>query len=462
MDALRTLKNKEKELELFLEKCTPLAGPINYLPPEILGEIFLATLDSTVPTHDDESTPPMLFCHVSTFWRQTALSTPGLWTRLAINRDATAQDIAGMTSGWFSFAGGLPLSLQVQITAHPSLLASSLARSSFMVAPQRSWRRIHNLEITVYWMGDAVRLLNILVDRETDLERLVIQYTQWTNSTSIRVKLPPLNKLKRLVLSNLYLNRRPYDGSFDNIPWNQLTNLSMVDIMMTPTMWKIFLRRCTHLQHGASALQEGTVFPSMISLKVAFKNDGDWGILNGLSFPSLQTLCLGSMKALSTWRSSTSSTLDAPLVKNLTLFKVRIQYPDLVILLERMVGLRALILDIPIDCSPIFHKLTDIQTSLFLPCLVRLSIYHWRLIGNQTINIDKKGFLRMIRSRWYPSSTTPRPPRAALSSVSLRTSKDMPQIKNIQVALSSLTKEGLFLHVGLAPNGYPLKKVVDW
>ena len=308
MDASRTLHNKRDDLKV-LRKCTP--GPINLLPPEIIREIFIASLDKTIPTH---AAPPMIFCHVSSLWRQIAMSTPNLWTRLAINRDATIQDIARIASEWFSLAKGLPLSLRIQNTKRrdPSLLSNSLAGPSFIIAPQRSWRRIHSLEIDVVWLSDAVRLLDIFVGRETDLERFVVKYSAWSRSTFTPVQFPPFYKLKKLILSSHYLERILYGSYFNNIPWNQLTYLSMVDVTITPRTWMVFLRRCTRLQHGFFALDTeelglntpgDTIFPSIISLKVAFRHQGEWEILDGLSFPSLQTLCLGTMdaKPLSIW-----------------------------------------------------------------------------------------------------------------------------------------------------------------
>ena len=258
------------------------------------------------------------------------------------------------------------------------------------------------------------------------------------------------------------------------MPWNQLTHLSMVDAPIMPLMLVTFLRRCAHLQRGVFALSNlqhptgqwvtllhgDTVFPSIISLKVIFKYAGDWEILDGLSFPSLKTLCLGSTSELSTWSSTTSATLHTPLLRNLTLFKIRIQYPDLIEFLETKASLRLLVLDSPLDFSPLFKKLSHIGDNIFLPNLTRLSIYHWRSTENRHITVDIKALCQMIRARWYPRSK-PRPARSPLSSVSLRMSRIPPYLIGIKM-LTSLVAQGLFLHIGLAVNGYPLKKEVDW
>jgi len=473
MNMPRSLKGKGKHRTTINKRVT--SGPINFLPPEVLGEIFLASLRNTFPIHDNYSVPPLQFCHVCSYWRQTALSTPGLWARLLINRDATPQEIEGITTKWFSSAGGLPLSLRIQNETYPNYLISSRPRSSFGVTLQR----IHNLEISARCIEVAVQLINDIVGPETNIERLVIQCNQWTSFWSpVRFKFPKFNKLKRVVLSNFCLDQRPYDGCFDNMPWNHLTHLSMIDVPMVPTTWMSFLRRCTQLQRGFFALsdteslvpanqwaempQGDTVLPSVIFLKVVFQHSGEWGIFHGLSLPSLKTLCLGTMKGLSTWRSTTPTALHAPLIRNLTLFKVKIQYPDLVELLMAMSGLRTLILDVPLDFSPLFEKLSHTGNNIFLPNLVRLSIYHWRTEQNQPITIDCKAFIRMIRARWYPSSKKRRPPLSSLSSVSLRTSIFSPKLIKIKNMLDSLVTEGLVLQIGLASNGYLLKKEVDW
>jgi len=442
-------------------------GPINALPPEVLGEIFLASLGKSFPTHDDDSIPPLQFCRVCTYWQQTALSTPGLWTRLLINRFDLPQDI----SKWFSSAGELPLSIRIQLNGpHPSSVPS------FRVPLQRYMGRIHNLEISVRRIEDAVQQLNNFVDPETDLERLVIQYDQSTSpSNAPGLKFLRLHKLKRLMLSNRCLGRQSYDGSFDNMPWNQLTHLSMVDVPIMPLILMTFLRRCTHLQRGFFALSNllhptnqwitmlhgDTVFPSMISLKVVFTYAGEWGILDGLSFPSLKTLCLGSTTELSTWSSTTSATLHTPLLRNLTLFRIRIQYPDLVEFLTTKAGLRVLVLDTPLNFSPFFEKLSHIGDNIFLPNLTRLSLYNWRLTQKHPIKIDIKALCQMIRARWYPRSTKPRPARSPLSSVLLR----MPRIPVYLIGIKMLTPlvaQGLFLHIGSRANGYQLRKEVDW
>jgi hypothetical protein len=72
-----------------MESSSPLkGGPFNRLPPEIISKIFVAVLDITPiakrlkETLRSVSKMPMLLCHVSSFWRRVALTTPELWEHL--------------------------------------------------------------------------------------------------------------------------------------------------------------------------------------------------------------------------------------------------------------------------------------------------------------------------------------------------------------------------------------------
>ncbi|KIM38402.1 hypothetical protein M413DRAFT_30229 [Hebeloma cylindrosporum] len=65
-----------------------IPGPINRIPHEVLSNVFtLASISNLEPMCEGITTSctylPMIFCHVSSTWRQVALSTPALWQRLS-------------------------------------------------------------------------------------------------------------------------------------------------------------------------------------------------------------------------------------------------------------------------------------------------------------------------------------------------------------------------------------------
>ncbi|KAJ7118658.1 hypothetical protein C8R43DRAFT_934005 [Mycena crocata] len=64
-----------------------IISPLRRMPPELLGEIFLLTLparvqDSSLSTVEDS---PWVLAQVCSGWRQVAISTPALWSRVAID-----------------------------------------------------------------------------------------------------------------------------------------------------------------------------------------------------------------------------------------------------------------------------------------------------------------------------------------------------------------------------------------
>ncbi|KDQ27363.1 hypothetical protein PLEOSDRAFT_1026266, partial [Pleurotus ostreatus PC15] len=62
-----------------------ILAPIRRIPPEILAEIFVATIDDTTlcdPLDYDEM--PWLLGRVCHSWRMVTESTPKLWSRIRV------------------------------------------------------------------------------------------------------------------------------------------------------------------------------------------------------------------------------------------------------------------------------------------------------------------------------------------------------------------------------------------
>ncbi|KAF9049049.1 hypothetical protein BJ165DRAFT_1609970 [Panaeolus papilionaceus] len=100
---------------------------INSLPPEILSEIFKAImfwedesdlvdpeLEAMIPVFlPNPRAAPLLFCQVCSFWREVAISTPPLWSYIAINTSYRLETIAT----WLSRSLTHPLSFRIQLGA---------------------------------------------------------------------------------------------------------------------------------------------------------------------------------------------------------------------------------------------------------------------------------------------------------------------------------------------------------
>ncbi|KAJ6590596.1 hypothetical protein DFH09DRAFT_1358785 [Mycena vulgaris] len=72
----------------YRAKTKAILSPLRRMPPEVLGEIFLLTLPSRIQEASLSSVihcSPWVLTHVSSRWREVAISNPSLWSRVAID-----------------------------------------------------------------------------------------------------------------------------------------------------------------------------------------------------------------------------------------------------------------------------------------------------------------------------------------------------------------------------------------
>ena len=96
------------EVLAAVSKLINALAPINKLPPEILG---------VIPKYEDDRTPKHLVAisSVCSYWRNTFISTPSLWTRF----DGKG---VGKSQAWVERSGVLPIQLSVQGSPNPEVL----------------------------------------------------------------------------------------------------------------------------------------------------------------------------------------------------------------------------------------------------------------------------------------------------------------------------------------------------
>ncbi|KAJ7619309.1 hypothetical protein FB45DRAFT_755246 [Roridomyces roridus] len=89
--------------------------PIHRVPSEILSEIFVECLPSKY-LDPKPSEAPLLLAAVASGWRNLAIATPRLWSRISLNLDESSRDDSGIIQlflCWLARSGGSPLSLDV-------------------------------------------------------------------------------------------------------------------------------------------------------------------------------------------------------------------------------------------------------------------------------------------------------------------------------------------------------------
>ncbi|KAJ6557566.1 hypothetical protein B0H19DRAFT_898910, partial [Mycena capillaripes] len=74
-------------LLIYRTRTRAVLSPLRRMPPEILGCIFLVTLPKTVDAawSHTRTGSPWIFTRVSSRWREVAISTPSLWSRVVID-----------------------------------------------------------------------------------------------------------------------------------------------------------------------------------------------------------------------------------------------------------------------------------------------------------------------------------------------------------------------------------------
>ncbi|KAK7000430.1 hypothetical protein R3P38DRAFT_3369512 [Favolaschia claudopus] len=109
---LHDLKAKRLEvqhrLNLFLD-------PIARLPLELQSCIFVFVDSQSLPRKPDSNVPPILLLRVCRLWRDIALATPMLWTKIQItNSLPCGPNRLRLCSMWLERARGLPLSVTLR------------------------------------------------------------------------------------------------------------------------------------------------------------------------------------------------------------------------------------------------------------------------------------------------------------------------------------------------------------
>ncbi|KAJ7627832.1 hypothetical protein DFH06DRAFT_1227280 [Mycena polygramma] len=103
----RILRDLETQRSNARSKLNSIRDPMAGLPVEISAEIFLHCLPTDPPVPDPDAAPIVLL-NVSHLWRNIALSTPALWSRIRI--DSLSSEFAEFCRIWIGRARSLPLS----------------------------------------------------------------------------------------------------------------------------------------------------------------------------------------------------------------------------------------------------------------------------------------------------------------------------------------------------------------
>ncbi|KAF8654197.1 hypothetical protein AX16_003724 [Volvariella volvacea WC 439] len=100
------------EIRKYVDRQRALLAPIQRVPLEILQEIFVHCLPTDLFIRPDSYKAPLLLARVCRAWRHVVLSTPKLWSRLAIQlSQANSERRISMMKTWILRSSGHPVCL---------------------------------------------------------------------------------------------------------------------------------------------------------------------------------------------------------------------------------------------------------------------------------------------------------------------------------------------------------------
>ncbi|KII88758.1 hypothetical protein PLICRDRAFT_92459 [Plicaturopsis crispa FD-325 SS-3] len=392
--ALANLEREQQELQGRVAVNRGILSPLRRLPNELLSHIFIECLPEQIPLVHMKVFCLGSVCHK---WWSVALSTPQLWTSVAVGRRQRQYAAAEV---WLRRAGQLPLALEclkvpsvpdiVPLIAdyasrwrHLDLLFETIPRS-LAEAGSAGFPGLRSLSLTL--RSDSVASGKCDVFRLSPELRQVYYYNECSNDLRL------------------------------DIPWGQLTHLSLcyqaeyhcISILsQTPNLvecdfqhmvdwepaWEVY-KEPLHMQHlkclrmsceGENLLFQETTMPALQELFVCSTNAAQIDIPHGSFLSFLE-------------RSRCSMT-------RLTLDLMYIPEGEFVECLRHLPSLRILEITENVDPDDGFAMFRNLaissldrnQSSSAGPCLPEL-----RVLKLHDLWVDTEALARMLRSRWRP------------------------------------------------------------
>ncbi|KAJ7154283.1 hypothetical protein C8R46DRAFT_448588 [Mycena filopes] len=299
------VSNRQVDLEM---NQTPVPNPGRLiaaahttLPPEILGEIFMHCLEGLGEIVPNPKNAPLLLCNICRRWREVALSTPRLWSSLAVDFGAIS-DCHGTQLGvyrdWLMRARKAPVTLFLNDLQRPDLHTSMKTLLSIIVGLSPQWR-----DVELRLAGNLTPFLfstdGVFLGKLPLLEKLAISILppqepapdddSDDTPSEIALLFTDAPRLRHLILDKDYLPVQ--------VPWDQLHKFSCVTI--TPSSCTRILRNSPNLLDAVFGRIYGprsnsrVVHPRLQSLTVGMPCDLDEPhLLDSLTAPALKSLVI--------------------------------------------------------------------------------------------------------------------------------------------------------------------------
>jgi hypothetical protein len=266
------------------------AHPIHRLSVELLSEIFLhCPANDYLPSpFIFSSTSPLLLAQVCHLWRETALSTPALWTSLRLNlrHDVIGTDAFALAAhSWLLRSGALPISLTILSSCEPTKwFPDRIIRAIMPFAPR--WRTLQ-----LVMPSFALASFSTILGQLPLLERLELEIYSPTPIRFTTIEAPRLSSLRLSYV--LFVN--------DSIVlWKQLTCLEferqnlgtcLKIIDLIPSLLSLHFKAVFH--YPLQLLSQDVVVSNIRFLSLKEVSSGTMAMLfSKLTLPELSELSL--------------------------------------------------------------------------------------------------------------------------------------------------------------------------
>lgn len=387
---------------------TKSSTPIQRIPAEILGEIFLRSLPKA--RHPSLRLAPLLLCQICSHWRNVALSLNQLWDELSLLYDYSDGRINISTSAaknWFGRAGSYAR-LSFTISYFDKQLCSRLLEEILVPLAHRF------CHVDLIWDG-GVDFMPFFAHFPQVLESAVFRFSGRIDATEItHINVASLRKVSLSSVTSFSPNPQLSDRI---LTWDRLTHLVITESTNAQILVEM-LSRCRSIHKVACVivgidhrslleqlLDQPVTLRHLYAFEVTLHRETGHSFLPlcRLRFPMLHQFRLRD----SSWNDDeilgwegTHFTSQPHLITNLGLSGHTMTTAQLLELLRSTSGLVTLELDVRVRHDEICRALTRFLNSIDLvPRLEDLTLH---LKFQDFPRFSARAFVDMVRSRQIP------------------------------------------------------------